>query len=458
MAKINIRPRTEKKRGKIYLSFRLTDRKQSNGKKVDISCKSEILADIEELTKFNSDGTPKPRANYNRQLKAEIQERMLLMEEVYSSLLKSGIFPESKTFNEALQKRLFPEQSEEKFTLLNAFEEYIKNSKVGKDRKRDYKVMFGILERFLTISNKLDIKCSNVEATDIRALEDFIKNEWEYTKQKKWGYLYENARIQKKPRTKNTASKYIKMIEPFFQGLEDAEVITKSPFKKLGKENLRRMKQAQYSKVIPLLPEEFNTIYKASVPEHLQEVRLAFLLHCALGCRVGDYGKLTLDNVSVSKEGIPYVHYYDSKNKGKNTIMEEIETPLVKYAFDIIKATEFKLPIRRNLSGQNGYNKQLKKLFQYLKLDRQVSKYNETKGENETFFLYDIITSHFARRFIEQNTLSNNISTLTGLHKDGSDAIKRYADPTLADRFKLLSTAFNQPLYKVDNKLNIIEE
>ena len=46
----------------------------------------------------------------------------------------------------------------------------------------------------------------------------------------------------------------------------------------------------------------------------------------------------------------------------------------------------------------------------------------------------------------------------SGLHKQGSKAVNRYTKMELKDHFTLMCAAFDQPFYKVDKKLNIIEE
>ena len=56
-----------------------------------------------------------------------------------------------------------------------------------------------------------------------------------------------------------------------------------------------------------------------------------------------------MDNVSVSEEGIPYVHNLPEKTKGTQKDNSEVITPLVRYAFDIIRKTEFNLPILKYL-------------------------------------------------------------------------------------------------------------
>ena len=44
----------------------------------------------------------------------------------------------------------------------------------------------------------------------------------------------------------------------------------------------------------------------------------------------------------------------------------------------------------------------------------------------------------------------------SGLHKEGSSAVNRYTNMGIADKFKLLNTAFSQPFYKVNYDLEII--
>ena len=45
-----------------------------------------------------------------------------------------------------------------------------------------------------------------------------------------------------------------------------------------------------------------------------------------------------------------------------------------------------------------------------------------------------------------------------GLHKEGSSAVKRYTKLELKDHFTLMCAAFDQPMYKVDKGLNVIDE
>lgn len=85
MVRISIINRTTKKEGRINLRFRLRD-----GRNVDLYHKSEIEADLSDLSKFESDGTPKKRANFNRALESAIKDRMALMHSAYDEAVKAG--------------------------------------------------------------------------------------------------------------------------------------------------------------------------------------------------------------------------------------------------------------------------------------------------------------------------------------------------------------------------------
>ena len=55
-------------------------------------------------------------------------------------------------------------------------------------------------------------------------------------------------------------------------------------------------------------------------------------------------------------------HYIPSKAAGSQETNSEIENPLVRYAFEIVKKTQLELPILNYPYGVNGYNVKIKKL------------------------------------------------------------------------------------------------
>lgn len=186
MARIQIFNQTTKETGKIKLRFRLRD-----GRNVQLYHKSEIEADISDLAKFEADGTPKKRANYNRNLEKAIKERIAVMQTVYDNALKDGVSLTKESFEIEIDKILHPdaymkeEDDPGARLLLKRFDKYISEGLFSDSRKAAYWVTFRILERFLIISNKESINYDEVDADFIMAFREFIINEWEFAIKKR---------------------------------------------------------------------------------------------------------------------------------------------------------------------------------------------------------------------------------------------------------------------------------
>ncbi len=58
----------------------------------------------------------------------------------------------------------------------------------------------------------------------------------------------------------------------------------------------------QYDEPYFLYHEEFKTILKTDVPESLSSTKDAFLLQCAIGCRISDFRKLMMDNIAITED------------------------------------------------------------------------------------------------------------------------------------------------------------
>lgn len=63
-----------------------------------------------------------------------------------------------------------------------------------------------------------------------------------------------------------------------------------------------------------------------------------FLLQCALGCRIGDFMKLSMSNVAVTDDG-------PKKTMKTQNDFREKKTPLMLFALDIVKGSGFKFGV-----------------------------------------------------------------------------------------------------------------
>ena len=165
-----------------------------------------------------------------------------------------------------------------------------------------------------------------------------------------------------------------------------------------------------------------------------------------------------MDKVSVSPEGIPYIHYIPHKTMKEMETMVEIKTPLVRIAYDIVMKTQFKFDQQDRSYSVTVYNRELRKLLKFCRLDRPVAKYNEDKGENEYFPLYEVASSRLARK--THVDIMNKVQInayVAGLHAEGSDAVFRYTNLELTDRFALMNVAFSQKAYHVNPDLTLVK-
>lgn len=246
--------------------------------------------------------------------------------------------------------------------------------------------------------------------------------------------------------------------ESYRRLLIDTDELVKSPFRKLGKERRNFVMKTKYDDPIFLHKNELFRIMATDVPAKLQDTKDAFLVQCAFGCRVSDFQKMGIQTVAVSDDGIPYVHYIPQKTVDAQDGNTEVQTPIVRYAFDIIKRTGFNFSILKNLYGTVGYNANIKYLLRVCKIDRPVPQYNELTKKNDFTPLYEVGSSKLCRK--THVDMMNKVQVdmyAAGLHKDGSTAVKRYTKMELKDRFVLLNAAFDQKPYKVNNQLKIMK-
>lgn len=459
--RISIINRTTKADGNVKIRFRLRD-----GRDVDLYHKSEIEIDVNELSKLESSGDVKPKIKIGKKSLDEksekIKSRMKLIGEIYDKATVDGVKLTNVTFEEAISRALHPEEEEEERAdgLLKRFSKYVEEGLFSERRHAGYKVMIGILTRYLAIAGEKRIKVDEVSPAFLMDLRDFMVNEYEYASKPRWAHLYTDFSINnlpKAPRAQNTVAVNMKMLKAFFTQLEDSDEIQKSPFRMMAKATREASLREQYVSPVALTLEELRIILDTGVEACLQSTKEAFLLQCALGCRVSDFARMGMGDVSVTAGGIPYVSYLPQKTRHAQKILTEVKTPLVKFAFDIVKRSGFNLPVLRNISGKDGYNKRIKKLLQVCGLDRSVEVMNENGGGVVSVPLYEAASSKLARK--TNVTLMSRVQidpTIAGLHAKGSEAVSHYYDRSLADLFNLMSMAFGEPIYKVNENLDIL--
>lgn len=456
MERITFHSRSTKKKG-IQVVFRLRD-----GRDIQITHKSDITADLVDLNKLNPNGTPKDRVSiYNEELSKRLKNEFEIMTSAYAYMCGEGLDITSEVFEREIARIKTPiiAAREETPSLIKRFRKYsddaLRYGIVGEARYKHITIVADKLERFLLINGISAIIPSEFTETHLMDFREFIFNEYEYVE--KFPKMYEKMSNRNKPSERlsmNTVASQLKMLQTFMNELENTDEINKSPFRKLGKERRKVVMKTRYDDPVFLRKEELHKVMNAQVPENMLDTKNAFLLQCALGCRISDFQVMSMDTIAVSPEGIPYVHYIPKKTADEQVGNEEVITPIIRYAFDIIKNTGFVFPILKNIYGESGYNAKIKSLMRICKIDRPVPQFNEDTKKNEYLPLYKLASSKLCRK--THVDIMNKVQVdmyAAGLHKEGSSAVTRYTLMELKDRFALMNVAFEQEEYRVNDKL-----
>ena len=216
---------------------------------------------------------------------------------------------------------------------------------IGAER---YKMIIGQadkLKRFLTIKGLSKISVTEFDTALLLEYRQFVFDEFTYVE--KYPKLYPvekklGARRNPDHRASvNTVVNTMKNLQALFNELEKTDEVMKSPFRRLTTEKKRAVMHTMYDSPVFLRQEEFQKVIDTEVPKRMQGTKDAFILNCCFGCRIGDFSRLSMDKISVSQEGIPYIHYIPSKTSGTQETNKEIITPIIRMAFDIIKRTNF---------------------------------------------------------------------------------------------------------------------
>lgn len=300
------------------------------------------------------------------------------------------------------------------------------------------------LRRFLIIIGRTAISVREFTAEMVLLFRQFLYDEYTYVPL--YPELYPRGSGHRPPRKRmrdTTVVHDLKLLQAFFAELENTREIRRSPFRSISVEKRRMMMHVMYDAPIFLKAEELRTVMRTDVPAELQWVKDLFVLNCALGCRIGDLLRLSMDKVAMSEEGIPYVHYIPTKTAKMQMSNQEVVTPLIAPALEIIERTRLKLMGPNLHYGKQRYNRALRQLLRLCGIMRCVSIYDPEQGDNVYRPICDVASSKLARKtHVDMLTKVQVNYYAAGLHREGSEAVFRYTNLELKDRLTLLQAAF----------------
>lgn len=302
------------------------------------------------------------------------------------------------------------------------------------------------LQRFLTIKGLSTISAQEFSTDLLLEYRKFVYDEYLYVMQYPALYPKGEGRHAPRRRCKDTTVVHdLKALQAFFRELEDIGEIRRSPFRGISCEKRRSIMHVMYDAPFFLKAGELQRVMKAEVPSDLQWVKDIFVLNCALGCRIGDLLRLTMDKVAVSDEGIPYVHYIPKKTARAQGTNREIQTPLIGVAMEIVKRTGLMLCGLNFKYAKQRYNRELRRLLKYCGIDRKVCMYDAELGDNVYRPINEVASSKLARKtHVDMLTKVQINYYAAGLHREGSGAVFRYTALELKDRLIMMQVAFGE--------------
>ena len=191
------------------------------------------------------------------------------------------------------------------------------------------------------------------------------------------------------------------------------------------------IKSPQYGTPYYLTIEERDRLYDFVFPddqfkEKYEMERDTFIFQCLVGCRISDEMSFTRANII---DG--FLEYIPIKTMKTST--RTVRVPLVPKAAAILnkyKNCKFRGDKLFHFYQFSIYEKDLKDIFKIAGLSRMVTICNAQTGQEEQRPLYELASTHLARRTFIGNLYKkvkdpNIIASMSG-HVDGSKAFKRY--------------------------------
>lgn len=354
------------------------------------------------------------------------------------SLIDGFNFPQAHTADNAQH------QSNNK-SFFDWFELFLKTKDYPESSTKSFRVLERALGRYQGFvrakrdkSFTLDI--DTITKDTVNDFFDYFKNEFKYVE--KYPKLYmgllcdyptEITAKHKTPKITERGHNHIvnlkKKFKRFFLWLNKEGYSSNHPFDGV------EIKSEKYGDPIILSLDERNKIadFDLSATPHLERQRDVFVFQCLIGCRVSDLLKMTPDNVVDGQ-----VQYIPRKTIENKAVTAEIPLNaraiaiLAKYKDMDLSAYRSKVnsrPLLPFISAQK-YNEAIKEIFKVCGINRLVTVLNPISGEQENKPMYEVASSHMARRCFVGNLYNqiqdpNLISSMSG-HVEGSREFARY--------------------------------
>lgn len=347
----------------------------------------------------------------------------------------------SSWLKDEIDKAIHPEKydlSPNRKSFFTAFDYFLDNRKISEVRKRNFRVIYRILQRYelykhLTGHKGFRLAFDSITPEVLRDIEKFLSAEHSFFTKDDTGKtvcaesykpIFEavpESRIPQ-PRGQNTINDIFTKLRTFLLWAIEVGWTTNNPFKNFA------IEECVYGTPYYITVDERNQLYNANFSRHpkLAIQRDIFVFQCLIGCRVSDLYRLTNKNIINGA-----VEYVPRKTKEGRPIT--VRVPLNTIALEILdRYKDIDTPLLLPFISEQKYNIAIKRMFLGARLTRPVTIINPTTREPEIRPINEIASSHLARRCFVGNLYKqvkdpNLVGVLSG-HKEGSRAFARYRE------------------------------
>lgn len=279
--------------------------------------------------------------------------------------------------------------------------------------------------------------------TDLEDFYDFLTNEYGYwerneeTKEmecsnRRYKRVFDKVNVEcyelgqkiesrcPEQRSKNTLNNILVRLKTFWIWCMKEGYTERNPF------NRFKIEGAKYGTPYYINIDERHKLEEFPMEGMVAVQRDIFIFQCCIGCRVSDLYAMTYDNIV--DDVIVYTPQKTAKDNPRTASVPLVSTAkaLIEKYYDPERGTLFPF------ISQQKYNIYIKKAFKLAGIDRRVPVLNPQTRKNELRPLYEVATSHMARRAFVGIAYPhvkdpNIIASMTG-HVEGSKAFNRYRE------------------------------
>lgn len=285
-----------------------------------------------------------------------VNNRKALIKSIY---LEKGKSLTSEMLEMEIDKSLNPKKHEEPTQIFfDVYKEFLTKHNISDVRKKMYHVVYRVLRRyeiFKRMTKKgFTLTLDNITFDTLQNISEFLKDEHDYYDRYPELYKAFPEYHKQKPRGQNTINDRMKKIRTFFIWCVKNEKTDNNPFLKF------KIEECRYGTPFYISIDERNTLYNTDLSHRpaLETQRDIFVFQCLVGCRIGDFYKLTKTNV-INGE-IQYI-----ARKTKDSKPATVSVPLNSIAMEILdKYADFERKTLFPFISQQKYNEAIKIAFE----------------------------------------------------------------------------------------------